>query len=103
MRPPFPPASINLVPAFPPEVGNGAGPVLLMSWSFLHGFRDLLGLRSFSLDDLLVAALEGAASRLLGELHVGLLRLLQADIEEAHASGILQAKPSLNLSAHANI
>lgn len=65
-----------------------------MSWSFLHGFRDLLGLRCFSLDDLLAAALEGVASRLLGELHVGLLRLLQADMEEAHASGILQASRS---------
>ncbi len=91
MLPPFPPPSVELVPAFPQGLGHGLGSVLLMSWSFLHGFRDLLGLRLFSLDDLLAAAMEGASSRLLGELHVGLLRLLQADMEEAHASGILQA------------
>ncbi|KAK9817548.1 hypothetical protein WJX74_003802 [Apatococcus lobatus] len=96
VRPPFPPTSIDLALAFPAELGNGLGPVLLMSWSFLHGFRDLLGLRSFSLDDLLAAAIEGASSRLLGELHVGLLRLLQADMEEAHASGILQARGTTN-------
>ena len=41
-------------------------------------------------DALLAAVATGSASAALSALHIGLLRLLQADAEEAHASGALQ-------------
>jgi hypothetical protein len=62
-----------------------------MVWSFLHSFSELLGLWPSTVDELLAALVAGQSSRLLGEVHVGLLRLLQADMEEAHASGTGQA------------
>ena len=62
-----------------------------MLWAFLHSFSELLGLWPSTVDELLAALAAGESSRLLGEVHVGLLRLLQADMEEAHASGAGQA------------
>lgn len=61
-----------------------------MVWAFLHSFGELLGLWPATVDELLTAFALGERSRLLGEIHVGLLRLLQADMEEAHASGVSQ-------------
>ncbi len=39
----------------------------------------------------LFAVVNGEQSRLLGEIHISLLRLLQMDLEEAHATGAIQA------------
>ena len=39
----------------------------------------------------LLAVVNGVQSQLLGEIHIALLRLLQMDLEEAHATGAIQA------------
>ena len=56
-------------------------------WSFLHSFRDLLCIPGCSVDELAAAVWQGEASLLLADVHVTLLRLLQADMEEGHAAG----------------
>ncbi|GFR41131.1 hypothetical protein Agub_g1779, partial [Astrephomene gubernaculifera] len=105
-RPEFPPPSLGLEPAWPsadddeaaaaaagltpggggaPDGFNGAvGTELLVVWSFLRSFADLFGVEVPSLEGLLGALAEGEESRLLGEVHCALLRLLQADMEDAH-------------------
>lgn len=95
-RPPFPPPELGLRPAFPPGLGDALGSDLLMVWAFLGTFGEILGLWPCTVDELLGAVAAGAASRLLGEVHIALLRLLQADMEEAHALGAVQV-----LRAHA--
>jgi hypothetical protein len=86
-RPPFPPPAVRLLPAAPPELGDAGAGGLLSAWSFLSTFSGMLGAAAPSLDELLAAVAEGSRSPMLSELHVGLLRLLQADAEEAHAGG----------------
>ena len=98
-RPRFPPAELQLAPAFPPELGDALGSELLMVWAFLHSFGELLGLWPATVDELLTAFALGERSRLLGEIHVGVLRLLQADMEEAHASGVSQVRAHSALTA----
>ena len=61
-----------------------------MAWSFLHSFGEILGLWPATVDELLAALAAGQGSRLCGEVHTALLRLLQADMEEAHATGAVQ-------------
>ena len=46
-------------PAFPAELGNELGPDVLMIWSFLHSFSDILGLRPASVDEVLTAVALG--------------------------------------------
>ncbi len=53
---------------------------LVAAWGFLHSFGEVLGVWPASLTELLGALADGAASRLTAELHIGLLRLLQARI-----------------------
>jgi len=94
-RPAFPPAALGLRPAFA-RAGGGApadpaaAGELLAAWAFLGTFAGLLGLWPATLEELGDALTAGQASRLLGEAHVALLRLLLADMEEAHAGGALQ-------------
>ncbi len=47
-RPPFPPPSVRLVPAFPPGVGDREGGELLTVWSFVSSFGELIGLKPCS-------------------------------------------------------
>lgn len=49
--------------------------------------------RPCSVDEVIEAVVEGESNRLLGEIHVALLRLLQADMEESHATGAIQVDP----------
>ncbi|KAI3741695.1 hypothetical protein L1987_59369 [Smallanthus sonchifolius] len=58
------------------NVGN-----LLMVWRFCMTFADILGLWPFTLDEF-VQALHDYDSRLLGEIHIALLRLIVKDIED---------------------
>lgn len=44
VRPPFPPASLNLEPAFPAELGHELGGELLVLWAAIHSFSSMLGL-----------------------------------------------------------
>ena len=56
-------------------------------------FPDVLGLGTPRLDDLITALMaEGRAGNLLPRVHIALLRLLQADMEEAHAAGAAQVR-----------
>ncbi|PON60635.1 Octamer-binding transcription factor [Trema orientale] len=80
----FPPKSVRLKRPFAIQpwtnseknIGN-----LLMVWRFLITFADVLGLWPFTLDEF-VQAFHDYDSRLLGEIHVALLKLIIKDIED---------------------
>jgi hypothetical protein len=80
----FPPKTVQLKKpfAFQPwidsddNVGN-----LLMVWRFCITFGDVLGLWPFTLDEF-IQAFHDYDSRLLGEIHIALLRLIIKDIED---------------------
>ncbi|GAA0160372.1 homeodomain transcription factor [Lithospermum erythrorhizon] len=80
----FPPKSVKLKKpfAFQPwansqeNIGN-----LLMVWRFCLTFADILGLWPFTLDEF-VQAFHDYDSRLLGEIHIALLKLIIKDIED---------------------
>uniref|UniRef100_A0A2P2M0N7 Homeobox-DDT domain protein RLT1 isoform X3 n=1 Tax=Rhizophora mucronata TaxID=61149 RepID=A0A2P2M0N7_RHIMU len=80
----FPPESVQLKKPFAIQpwmnseenIGN-----LLMVWRFFITFADVLGLWPFTLDEF-VQAFHDYDSRLLGEIHVTLLRLIIKDIED---------------------
>ncbi|AQK92148.1 Putative homeodomain-like transcription factor superfamily protein [Zea mays] len=80
----FPPETVRLKVPFSIKpwaasediIGN-----LLMAWKFFVTFGDVLGLPSFTLDEF-VQALHDYDSRLLGELHVSLLKSVIKDIED---------------------
>lgn len=91
-RPAFPPQALDLRRAFPDDaaLGEDVAGELLCAWAFLGSFAGLLGTWPATLEELGGALAAGQASRLCGEVHVALLRLLVADMEDAHASGALQ-------------
>ncbi|XP_002509429.2 homeobox-DDT domain protein RLT1 isoform X1 [Ricinus communis] len=80
----FPPQSVQLTKPFAIQpwmdseenIGN-----LLMVWRFFITFADVIGLWPFTLDEF-VQAFHDYDSRLLGEVHVSLLRLIIKDIED---------------------
>ncbi|XP_021902107.1 homeobox-DDT domain protein RLT1 [Carica papaya] len=80
----FPPQSVQLKRPFAIQpwsdseenVGN-----LLMVWRFLITFTDILGLWPFTLDEF-VQSFHDYDSRLLGEIHVTLLKSIIKDIED---------------------
>ncbi|XP_039019972.1 homeobox-DDT domain protein RLT1-like isoform X1 [Hibiscus syriacus] len=80
----FPPKSVQLKRPFAihpwidseENVGN-----LLMAWRFFITFADVLRLWPFTLDEF-VQALHDYESRLLGEIHVALLKSIIKDIED---------------------
>ncbi|MCL7040386.1 hypothetical protein MKW94_028561, partial [Papaver nudicaule] len=94
----FPPKSVQLSRPFNIQpwrdseetVGN-----LLMVWRFLITFADVLELWPFTLDEF-VQAFHDYDPRLLGEIHVALLRSIVKDIEDVART------PSMGLSANQN-
>ncbi|KZV38858.1 hypothetical protein F511_27073 [Dorcoceras hygrometricum] len=82
--PGFPPKSVHLKKPFRVQpwadseesVGN-----LIMVWRFLITFADVLGLWPFTLDEF-TQAFHDFDLRLLGEIHVALLRCIVKDIED---------------------
>ncbi|XP_027345638.1 homeobox-DDT domain protein RLT2 isoform X2 [Abrus precatorius] len=94
----FPPKSVQLkrIISVQPwsdseeNVGN-----LLMVWRFLITFADALGIWPFTLDEL-VQAFHDHDPRLLGEIHIALLRSIIKDIEEVVRT------PSTGLAANQN-
>ncbi len=92
-RPAFPPAALGLQPAFPQELGDELGGELLQVWSFIYSFSDILNLTAPPLDDLVDALAAGRHDGILPKLHISLLRVLQADMEEAHAAGATMVSP----------
>ncbi|KAG2450131.1 hypothetical protein HYH02_000234 [Chlamydomonas schloesseri] len=73
------------------------GTELLVCWSFLQSFADLFGVAVPSLEQLLGALAAGEDSRLLGDVHCALLRLLQADMEDAHDEKERVGRPTANV------
>ncbi|KAG4383911.1 hypothetical protein AAZX31_13G159500 [Glycine max] len=94
----FPPKSVKLRKPFAIKpwinsennVGN-----LLMVWRFFINFADVLELWSFTLDEF-VQAFHDYDSRLLGEIHVALLKVIIKDIEDVART------PSTGLGANQN-
>ncbi|KAK6919642.1 WHIM2 domain [Dillenia turbinata] len=80
----FPPLSVQLKKPYACQpwtdsdenIGN-----LLMVWKFLITFADVLGLWPFTLDEF-VQAFHDHDSRLLGEIHIALLKSIIKDIED---------------------
>ncbi|KAA6429324.1 MAG: hypothetical protein FRX49_00719, partial [Trebouxia sp. A1-2] len=102
-RPEFPPTSLNLVPAFAADLPQKQGSDMLMVAAFLQSFSGLLGLSPVTVDNLLAAVVNGEQSQLLGQIHIALLRLLQMDLEEAHATGAIQGGGATNFMDRAII
>ncbi|XP_062007691.1 homeobox-DDT domain protein RLT2 isoform X2 [Rosa rugosa] len=98
MRSTFPPKSVQLKKPFgiqpwidsEENIGN-----LLMAWRFLITFVDVLGLWPFTLDEF-VQAFHDYDSRLLGEIHISLLRSIIKDIED------VARIPSMGVGANQN-
>ncbi|CAL9187124.1 unnamed protein product [Musa hybrid cultivar] len=80
----FPPISVGLKKPFaiqPWADSDEKIANLLMVWKFLITFADVLGLWPFTLDEF-VQSLHDYDSRLLGEVHVALLKSIIKDIED---------------------
>ncbi|XP_027159398.1 homeobox-DDT domain protein RLT1 isoform X1 [Coffea eugenioides] len=80
----FPPESVKLKKPFAVrpwiDSEDNVGK-LLMVWRFCITFADVLGLWPFTLDEF-IQALHDYDSRLLGEIHIALLRMIIKDIED---------------------
>ncbi|KAL8267692.1 hypothetical protein R6Q59_001490 [Mikania micrantha] len=96
MLPEFPPKSVHLKKLFKIQpwsdseenIGN-----LLMVWKFLITFADVLGLWPLTLDEF-IQAFHDHDPRLLGEIHVALLKSIVKDIEDVSRA------PSSSLGAN---
>lgn len=80
----FPPQTVRLKVPFSVKPWTGSEDnvgKLLMVWKFLITFTDVLGLSTVTLDEF-VQSLHDYDSRLLGELHVALLKSIIKDIED---------------------
>ena len=82
-RPLFPSMSSELESAFP-QLGNTTGGDIVMIWGFVQSFADIMALPAFSLNEFIAALHIGQKSALLSSIHIVLLRLIQADMEESH-------------------
>lgn len=65
---------------------------MVTAWGFLQCFSELVGLRCVTLDDLVSGLALGQDSSLWGDVHITLLRLLQADMEESYATGAVNVR-----------
>ena len=90
--PKFPPKSVDTVPLFEasgdlaadlavPEIQQD----LLMVWKFVRDYHFVINARPMGLAELAGAVSLGVESRPLAELHMSLLKLLLADVEESHS------------------
>ncbi|KAG8055907.1 hypothetical protein GUJ93_ZPchr0001g29646 [Zizania palustris] len=96
MLSPFPPEQVKLKVPFSIKPWTGSEDnvgKLLMVWKFSITFADVLGLSSVTLDEF-VQSLHDYDSRLLGELHVALLKSIIKDIEDVSRT------PSVTLGAN---
>ena len=64
-------------PAFPPGLDPDLGAELVTVWALLSSFPTLLGVPAMSLEQLLEALVVGQGSRLCGQIHCQLIRLVQ--------------------------
>lgn len=63
-----------------------------MTWSFIHAFRDILGVAPFTVNNLTEYLLMGQTSRVLCAIHTSLIRLIQSDMEESHNLVVTQVR-----------
>ncbi|GKU96350.1 hypothetical protein SLEP1_g9594 [Rubroshorea leprosula] len=93
----FPPKTVQLKRPFSVQPWDSSENIgnLLMVWRFLITFADILGLWPFTLDEF-VQAFHDYDPRLLGEIHVALLRSIIKDIEDVART------PSSGLGANQN-
>ncbi|KAG2262034.1 hypothetical protein Bca52824_069113 [Brassica carinata] len=94
----FPPTSVNLKKPFAVKPWNGSDENianLLMVWRFLITFADVLGLWPFTLDEF-TQAFHDHDPRLMGEIHIVLLKTIIKDIE-----GVARTL-SVGVGAHQN-
>ncbi|XP_051136002.1 homeobox-DDT domain protein RLT2-like isoform X2 [Andrographis paniculata] len=97
--PEFPQKSVNLKSPFGVEPWNNSEENvgnLLMVWRFLITFSDVLDLWPFTLDEF-TQALHDCDPRLLGEIHIALLRSILKDIEDVART------PNTALAANQNL
>lgn len=92
-RPPFPPSSLELEPAFP-QLGNKIGGDLMTIWGFVQSFNDIIALPLISINTFVHAFFVGQTSMLLSTIHIVLIRLIQSDMEESHHIVLTQARLS---------
>lgn len=92
VRPSFPPESVKLQEVCPDGVSQEAVGNLLSAWSCLKTFHSALALDIFSVDEVFRAIAVGSESKILADIHIGLIRLLQADAEESKAGGYFQTQ-----------
>jgi hypothetical protein len=60
---------------------------LLSAWVSVSAFAPVLGITCPTLDELVAALSTGISSKILSQVHIGILRLIQADAEEAFVLG----------------
>ena len=93
-RPQFPPPEVGLVPAFPAgTVPPALQADVLMIWKFVNDFQAVIRVNP-SVGELISALEEGDSSQLLVDLHVAMMKMLQADIEEAH--GVVNSEEGMD-------
>ncbi|XVE66156.1 hypothetical protein DITRI_Ditri08aG0057700 [Diplodiscus trichospermus] len=98
----FPPKAVKLKRPFSIQPWNDSEENignLLMVWRFLITFADVLGLWPFTLDEL-VQAFHDYDPRLLGEIHVALLRSIIKDIEDVARTPLTGLGTSQNSAAN---
>jgi len=81
--PSIPPSSLQLEAAFP-ILGDRVGGDVVMLWGFVQSFCDIIAVPPFSIKDFIAALEAGQKSKLLSTVHMVLIRLIQADMEESH-------------------
>ncbi|XP_011623601.1 homeobox-DDT domain protein RLT2 isoform X1 [Amborella trichopoda] len=95
----FPPRSVRLKEPFtirPLKDSEENVANLLMVWRFLITFADVLGLWPFTLDEFVQAFHDHQDSRLMGEIHIVLLKSIIKDIEDVART------PSVGTGANQN-
>ncbi|KAJ6371739.1 hypothetical protein OIU77_002122 [Salix suchowensis] len=98
----FPPKSVLLKRPFLVQPWNGSEENignLLMVWRFLITFVDVLGIWPFTLDEF-VQAFHDYEPRLLGEIHISLLKSIIKDIEDVARTPATGLGPNQNSAAN---
>jgi len=85
VRPPFPPANIEMLNLLPQESNQEIAGLLIASWDFLMSFHQVLAIDVVSVDQFVQWVLDGSQQCKLHEIHINLIRLIQSDAEESRA------------------
>jgi len=83
--PQFPPAGVKTLPLFSKETDLQATSDIVTVWKFISDYSEVINVKPFELGELYGHIECGTGSKRLAQLHLALLKLLQADMEEAHS------------------